>query len=164
MIARYKQTFVRSNVVMGAYTAGDVVCNAAGDTINFGIARELRQGKITAAKLSVTSDNTTNATFELFFFRENANIPALVDNAAFTMTAAAEEDLIGYTTFTSEVTGTASSQIMWDANTILDIPFTQLESAGDLQGLYGVLTATGAWLPDPNVTFDVTIYIEEDRV
>lgn len=163
MISRYAATFVRpSNGTV--YAAGDVVCNAAGDVMNFFGATDMRQGRITAAKLSITNDNTTNGAFELFFFRDNANLPTLVDNAAFTMTAACEDDLIGYTTFALESTGTSGGELAWDANTGLNILFTQKETSGVLQGLYAVLVATAAYAPlAPASTVDVVIHIEDDR-
>lgn len=155
---RFQASFTRPGNAT-TYTAGDAVCNADGDVMNFMSGSDITTGWIDSAKLSISNGNTTNATFELFFFSDDANIPSLTDNGAFAMTAAAEEDLIGYTAFTLITTGSSGSSVAWDRNIDLDIPFTQKVTSGTRQGIYGVLTATGAYDPVGELTtVDVTIY------
>ena len=160
MIRKFTASFVRpSNGTV--YTAGDAVCNAAGAVLTLVPAGTFKEGRIVGAKLSVSIDSVVTPTFQLFLFSDDANIPALTDNAAFAMTAAAEDDLIGYTTFTLELTGTSGGMMTWDSNAGLLIPFEQKIVSGVPQGIYGVLTATDAYNPySPSTTVDVTVYVE----
>jgi len=161
MIYRYKTTFTRPGNAT-SYSAGDAVCNADGDVLTLVPGGSFSHGRIVGAKLSISNSNTTNASFQLFFFNDDANIPALTDNSAFAMTAAAEEDLIGYTTLALETTGSSGSVCAWDVNSGLLIPFEWKKVAGVAQSIYGVLTTTAAYDPIGELTVvDVTVYVEE---
>ena len=159
MIYRYKTTFTRPGNAT-TYSAGDAVTD--GDPMTLVPAGSFKNGRIVGAKLSISNSNTTNASFQLFFFSDDANIPTLTDNSAFAMTAAAEEDLLGYTTLALETTGSSGSSVAWDSNTGLLIPFERKRVSGVDQAIYGVLAATAAYDPIGELTVvDVTVYVEE---
>jgi len=161
---RYQISFVRPGDAT-TYTAGDVVCDASGTKEQLLSGEDITTGWIDSAKLSISNSNTTNATFELFFFSDDANIPALVDNAAFVMSPALEEDLLGYAAFTLITTGSSGSGVAWAHVKNLDIPFTQKISSGSAQGIYCVLTATGAYDPVGELTtVDITVFVLDDSV
>lgn len=161
MIYRYKTTFTRPGNAT-TYTAGDAVCNSDGDVLTLIPGGAFEHGRIVGAKLSISNGNTTNGSFQLFFFSDDANIPTLTDNSAFAMTAAAEEDLIGYTTFALETTGSSGSTVAWDVNSGLLIPFQWKKVSGIAQGIYGVLTATAGYDPISELTVvDVAVFVEE---
>jgi hypothetical protein len=161
MLKRFKVSFVRpSNVT--AYSAGDVICDADGTKLSLISGVDLEEGRIVSAKISITNDNVTNGNIRLFFFRDDANIPTLVDNAGFAITAAAEEDMVGYTDFVLEETGSSGTQIAFDYNSGLNIPFIQKITDGVAQGIHGVLVATAAYNPaSPATTVDVEITVEQ---
>ena len=162
MIYRYKSTLTRPGNAT-VYAAGDAVTDTDGDPIELIPGGYSNNGRIIGAKLSISNGGVTNPAFRLFFFSDDANVPALTDNSAFAMTAAAEEDLIGYTDFTLEVTGSSGSSVAWDVNPELYIPFSQKVVSGTAQGLYGVLTATAAYNPVGELTVvDIVIYFEEE--
>ena len=163
MIYKYKTTFTRPGNAT-TYSAGDAVCNSDGDVLTLVPGGSFSHGRIVGAKLSISNGNAplTNATFELLLFNDDANIPTLTDNSAFAMTAAAEEDLIGYTTFALETTGSSGSSVAWDVNSGLLIPFEWKKVSGVAQSIYGVLTTTAAYDPiSENTVVDVTVYVEE---
>ena len=159
---RTKQTFTRPGNAT-TYAAGDAVCNSDGDYITFFDGEQIESGSVIAGKLSISNGSTTNASFELFLFRDYNNIPSLTDNSAFAMTAAAEEDLIGYMAFTLITTGSSGSAVAWDSNVDTIIPFKRkVGSDGTRYGLYGVLTATAAYDPVSELTdVDVTLYVDD---
>jgi hypothetical protein len=166
MIARFETEFTRPGNAT-TYTAGDAVNSTGATALTLFSANDIgREGRIIAAKLSIGNSNTTNATFRLFIFEDDANLGTLTDNSAFAMNAAKEEDLIGYTDFTLEVSGTSGSSVAFDYNTGLNIPFVQvLDSAGARNGLYGVLTATGAYDPIGELTVvELVLIAESDPV
>lgn len=161
MIYRFKTNFTRPGNAT-VYSAGDAVCNSDGDVLTLVPGGAIPNGRIVGAKLSISNSSTTNPSFQLFLFSDDANIPALTDNSAFGMTAAAEEDLIGYSAFTLETTGTSGSACAWDVNPGLLVPLAWKKVSGVPQGIYGVLTATAAYAPVSELTVvDVTVFVEE---
>jgi hypothetical protein len=163
MIYRYKSTFTRPGNAT-TYSAGDAVCNSDGDEIALVPGGAFKNGRIVGVKVSISNSNTANGTFRLLMFSDDANIPALTDNSAFAMTAAAEEDLIGSDAIALETTGTSGSSIAWDINTGLLIPFSQKIVSGVPQGIYGVLTATAAYDPIGELTVvDVVVFVESNE-
>ena len=147
MIVKRSVTFTRPDNAT-VYTAGDVV--GSGTVLDFG-AVDGESAKVVGSKLSISWSNVTNALFQLFLFDDDTNIPSLIDNAAFVITAALEDDMMGYNAFALEVTGTSGSAHAWDSNAGLSIPY----------GRYGVLVATAAYNPiSGGTTVDLTLYVE----
>ena len=149
---------------IGTYTVsltrpGNSTAYAAADVVNSATARASRftgdwsKGAVSGATLVVDTLNATNGTFRLFLLKDTTGVNAITDNAAFSPTPAVLRNIVGVVDFTLVVTGTSSATGTYAVNRDFKAYFS------GATGLYGILTASAAWVPDSAgvVTIGITV-------
>lgn len=163
-IRRYQVEFTRP-ANSTAYTAGDIVADSTTGgsyALKFPVLSPV--GKIIAARMEADTSVATNGTFRLHFFADSAGLGRLADNAAFTPVDTVYDSLaVGYINFTLQAAGTASSQIIshYITSTAVDIPYRLPQGNSAQTKIWGVLTATAAWVPNNAGKIRITLWIEE---
>jgi hypothetical protein len=145
------------------YTAGDVVCDSAGLPMLLVPTKNFTNGNVVGFKMSVDTPNVTNAKFRLFIFSDSIGLGRFTDNAAFVYNATRDSLCIGWADFTLVATGTGSGSTMIFDGYLSSQSGMSLEGnfrASKVQGLFGVLTATGGWVPKLSGIIRIVIIME----
>jgi hypothetical protein len=141
-----------------AYTAGDVVNDNSTTTFAFANAARIAagSGSVFGCRMILNSTTTANATFRLWLF--NASPGALTDNAAYSLTYAQRGSRIGYFDLAAPIVGSDCVEIIGTSGQSIPMGF-DLPSGTTL---YGVLTATAAYVPTSGETIDIYLQIAQD--
>jgi hypothetical protein len=147
------RTFSKNLETGAAYTAGDVV----GDSNFVYFPAAGRQGIVSGAYLAADTINVANATFRLYLFSDTSYVGDTTrmkkfdDNAAFTLLAADARNVAGYIDFTLVTAGAGSTLANAYVGNI-NLPYATRRGV-----LFGVLTATGAYVPAYLGTFTLKL-------
>jgi hypothetical protein len=149
------------------YTAGDVVgpvTTAAVQTFSGAARANGGTGRIIAATLETNNATVTAGTFRVHIF--NASFTPEADNAAFAGQHTNRAAYQGYFDFNIVVADSASAegaiaQIRASVDIDNGLPL-DFECAAGSSALYGVVVATGAYVPASAQVFYVTLVIEQD--
>jgi len=133
-----------------AYTAGDVVCGTDSLPSRFvgSMSSGGGNGFIYSARMASDTNNSTNATFRLFLYADSVDLGKIADNAAHANSFARDSLLIGTIDFTLVATGSASGTVIYHAILDQPMPFKMPPPSSTSRGIWGRLTATGAWTPN----------------
>jgi hypothetical protein len=173
LVAEVQSQIIRSMVAfkrplpVGAYTAGDVVGDSAGtlrpNYIEFKNVVDYagRDGMVVSAVLTMDSINVANGTFRLWIFNDTTltdttGIPLIADHGALTLLTAYRTKIAGYIDFTI-VTAGAGSTMAIAQNNAANIYF----QAGKSKSIFGILTATGAYVPARNGNVFVSLRLKQ---
>jgi len=148
-----------------AYAAGDVVNDSSGTfrPMKFSnvVAFAGTSGRIVNGFLSMDSINVANGTFRLYVVNDTTltdttgiQIPA--DNAALTLLTAWRNNIAGYIDFTLVTAGAGSTMAIAFTTPTQPIYF----QTGRSTNIYGILTATGAYVPARYGNVKVVLTIE----
>jgi hypothetical protein len=113
--------------------------------------------------------NVANGTFTLFLYSDSVNLGKIVDNAAYSPSMTTDSLLIGYFDFTLRTTGTASATSAYAMVTGTTNQLSYFSTSRRIsgvptrQGIWGVLTATGAYVPKTSGRFRIVLFVEEAR-
>lgn len=147
------------------YTAGDVVCGTDSLPKLLIPAGAYISGKIVGAMLMTDTVNVTNGTFTLFLYSDSLGLGKVADNAAYSPSFTRDSLLIGYFDFTLRTTGTASATSAYSlvTGTANQLYYYSTIRTNVRQGIWGRLTATGAYVPKISGKFRIVLFIEEAR-
>lgn len=136
------------------YTAGDVV--NSGTAAAHSYTADWSRGAIVGVRMTVDTLNVANGTFRLFLFKDTTGVGVLTDNAAFAPTRAILANVIAVADLTLIATGTATATGVYAVNANFRNHFAGVTR------IYGILTATGAWVPKFSGVIGLSITIAPD--
>ena len=141
----------------GAYTSGGTLIRLL-RLANVGYLKQgggLAAGKILRTRLIGNTATITNGTFRVYYF--SAQIPAIADNAAWTLLYSQRASVVGYTANMVLITEGAGS----DSGHVQDTTSIPFVCGAGLQELYAVVLAEAAYVPTSGETFYIETTIDQ---